>query len=70
MSEVMEKFSIHLFTLATLPSFWQSLMQQKRLVCVLLSIQNRLFRVKTEYWLENDRNPIFNTDDNINTTKP
>lgn len=37
---------------------------------MLLSIQNRLFRVKTEYWLENDRNPIFNTDDNINTTKP
>lgn len=31
-SEVMEKCSIHLFTLATLPSFWKSLMQQKRLV--------------------------------------
>lgn len=38
-------------------------------VCVYAGVYPVLLCcVKTEYWLENDRNQIFNTNDIINTT--
>lgn len=65
MGEVMEKCSIHLFTLASLPPLTELNTTKEAGVYTVL-----LCRVKTEYWLENDRNRIFNTNDNINATLP